>query len=172
MLTYVWTEGKNHEIGYQGHLPWHLPADLKHFKELTMGHEMLMGKGTFDSLPGLLPGRRHLVLTHEKKQDSQFADNSQVEFFDLPQLSAYLDEHQAESIMVIGGVSLFKLLCDQVDCLEMTKIDGEFAADTYMPDLDWEKFELIKSKSFAKDDRNSYNYKFLTFSKKQFDNIR
>ena len=65
MLTFVWAEDEAHQIGYQGKLPWHLPADLRHFKKFTWGHPMVMGRRTFASLPELLPGRPHIVLTRD-----------------------------------------------------------------------------------------------------------
>ena len=67
MIEFVWAEDTKHAIGYKNHLPWHLPADLKHFKDLTMGHPMIMGLKTFTSLTQFLPLREHLVLTHDKQ---------------------------------------------------------------------------------------------------------
>ena len=64
MLAYIWAEDLTGGIGIDGHLPWHLAADLKRFKEKTMNHPMIMGRKTFESLPGILPGRKHIVLTH------------------------------------------------------------------------------------------------------------
>ena len=78
MISFVWAEDQKHQIGYKGHLPWRLPADLAHFKKVTMGHPMVMGKKTFDSFPGLLPGRKHVVLTHDTTLKEKYKDNSQV----------------------------------------------------------------------------------------------
>ena len=78
MISFVWSEDQKHQIGYKGHLPWRLPADLAHFKKVTMGHPMVMGKKTFDSFPGLLPGRKHVVLTHDTTLKEKYKDNSQV----------------------------------------------------------------------------------------------
>ena len=80
MLSFVWAEDNKHQIGYKGHLPWHLPADLAHFKEKTMGKTMVMGKKTFLSLPFVLPKRKHLVLTHDEALIQKYKTNNQVNF--------------------------------------------------------------------------------------------
>lgn len=95
MISFVWAEDNQHQIGYQGHLPWHLPADLAHFKEKTMGKTMVMGKNTFLSLPFVLPKRKHLVLTHDEALIEKFQNNSQVDFVtSMKQLREYLSAHK------------------------------------------------------------------------------
>ena len=74
MISFVWAEDQKHQIGYKGHLPWRLPADLAHFKEVTMGHPMVMGKKTFDSFPGLLKRRQHIVLTHDTNLKEKYKE--------------------------------------------------------------------------------------------------
>ena len=81
MISFVWAEDEVGNIGYQGHLPWHLPADLQHFKEKTIGHPMVMGRKTFDSFPGVLPKRKHIVLTHSQDFKQKYQTNNQVEVF-------------------------------------------------------------------------------------------
>lgn len=167
MLTYVWAEDENHAIGYQGHLPWHLPADLKHFKEKTMGHPILMGRKTFESLPKVLPGRQHLVLTHQEAFKEKYQSNPQVTvFLSLEQMQAYLDQHQDEEIDVIGGCSLFSLLKDQVDVLEKTEIYHSFKADTYMAEIPYKKFELVSKKVYDQEKCNLFKYAFLTYRRR------
>ena len=167
MITYVWAEDKKHQIGYQGHLPWDLPADLKYFKNQTMGHPILMGRKTFASLPHILPGRQHLVLTHSKEFKTEYKNNSQVTvFLNKEELYAYLRKHCDEEICAIGGVSIFKILCDEVDCLKKTAIDASFKADTTMPQIDYSKFNLIKEENHEADEKNKYAYSFLTYVRK------
>ncbi|WP_244661421.1 dihydrofolate reductase [Lactobacillus nasalidis] len=148
-------------MGFQGHLPWQLPADLKHFKEKTMGRPMLMGRKTFESLPGLLPGRQHVVLSHQQ--------------LDLPKevllltseeaLDSWLAEQTGE-VCVIGGASLFAMLADRVDKLEVTRIKATFPADTYMSEIAWDDFELVDQDCRQADDRNKYDYDFETWLRK------
>ena len=102
MISFVWSEDQKHQIGYKGHLPWRLPADLAHFKKVTMGHPMVMGKKTFDSFPGLLPGRKHVVLTHDTTLKEKYKDNSQVKILNsIDELTSWLDENQSQEVSVI-----------------------------------------------------------------------
>lgn len=167
MITFVWAEDENHGIGYQGKLPWHLPGDMKHFKEKTLNHPILMGRNTFDSLPGLLPRRKHLILTHDAEFKKKFVDNDKVEvFLNTDELEHYLKAHSDEDIKAIGGVSIFNLLKEQVDVLEKTVIYHAFKVDTYMPDLNYADFKLVKTEKHEPDDRNQYAYDFLTYHRK------
>ncbi len=167
MLSFVWAEDNKHQIGYKGHVPWHLPADLAHFKEKTMGKTMVMGKKTFLSLPFVLPKRKHLVLTHDEALIQKYKTNNQVNFVtSMEQLRKYLLSHKEDEVAVIGGVSVFEGLKDIVDCLEKTEIDGEFKADTIMPKIDYSAFKLIKKESFTADKKNPYDYSFLTYLRK------
>lgn len=166
MITFVWAEDENHGIGLNGHLPWHLPADLKHFKEKTIGHPILMGRKTFESFPHLLPERKHLVLTHDQALAKKYQDNDQVLILSsISEMNDYLDSHQDEEIKAIGGVSIFKALLNRVDCLEKTEIAHEFQVDTYMPEIDYQQFKLIKREVHPADEKNKYPYTFLTYVK-------
>lgn len=167
MIEYVWAEDKKRQIGVDGHLPWRLPADLKHFKEKTIDHPILMGRKTFTSLPKLLPRRKHIVLTHSEELKAKWQDNDQVEILtSIEEMNKYLADHQAETICAIGGVSIFKALLDQVDVLEKTEIDGIFRADTVMPEIDYSRFKLVHKEPHDVDSKNKYPYTFLTYVRK------
>ena len=148
VIEYVWAEDEKRQIGVDGHLPWHLPADLKHFKEKTMDHPILMGRKTFASLPKLLPGRKHIVLTHNEEMKSKWKDNNQVEILtSIDEMNEYLSNHQSEKICAIGGVSVFK-------------------ADTVMPEIDYSQFDLVHQEHHDADSKNKYPYTFLTYLRK------
>lgn len=167
MLSFVWAEDDARAIGYKGHLPWHLPADLHHFKEKTLNHPILMGRRTFDSLPGILPKRHHLVLSSDPTFYQKYQANPQVDVFkNEAELFAYLKEHPQDLICVIGGSSLFKLLKDEVDVLEKTKIKHSFPADTYMPEIDYDDFILTKAEFHPKNAENPYAFSFETYLRK------
>lgn len=167
MIVFVWAEDEEHGIGIDGHLPWHLPADLHHFKEKTMDHPILMGRRTFASLPHLLPGREHLVLSHDLELKKKYRNNSKVKIFSsLSELQKFLQAHKDKKICAIGGVSIFKALTDQVDILEKTEIFHHFKVDTYMADLDYNKFKLVKKEEHETDKKNPYPYTFLTYKRK------
>ena len=121
----------NGVIGRDGKLPWHLPADLKRFKALTMGKPMIMGRKTFESLPGLLPGRRHIVLTRDRNWQ---ADGAEVVHDVAGALALAGDE-----ATVIGGAEIFELFLDKADRLECTVVWQKIEGDTYFfPDqADW-----------------------------------
>ena len=117
----------NGVIGRDGKLPWHIPADLKRFKALTMGSAMVMGRKTFDSLPGLLPGRRHIVLTRDPDWS---ADGAEVAH-DVEQA---LQLAGGEPVSVIGGADIFALFLPMADRIELTEVLADVAGDTFIDD--------------------------------------
>jgi dihydrofolate reductase len=118
----------NGVIGADGTMPWHIPADLRRFKSLTMGFPMIMGRKTFDSLPGLLPGRRHIVLTRDP--DWQ-ADGAEV----AHSLDEALHLANAPHVAVIGGADVFVQSLMLASRLELTEVRGDYPGDAVMPPL-------------------------------------
>ena len=112
-------------IGHDGAMPWHLPADLKRFKALTMGKPMIMGRKTFESLPGLLPGRRHVVLTRDPAWARPGAETAST-----PDAALAL---AGEDAVLIGGAETIALLEHRADRLELTEIHAAYQGDTTMP---------------------------------------
>lgn len=168
MLAYIWAEDQVGHIGNEGKLPWDLPADLAYFKKQTMGHPMLMGRKTFDSFPGLLPHRLHLVLTRSAALKKQAATTENLTVFNsVEEMLTWLTKHQAEEVFVLGGASLFELLKDQVDVLYQTKIDAVFAGDVTFPEIDYPKFDLISVTPGQVDERNKYPYEFRVYKRKE-----
>jgi dihydrofolate reductase len=127
-ITIVVARAHNGVIGRDGKLPWHLPADLKRFKALTMGTSMVMGRKTFDSLPGLLPGRRHIVLTRDPAWNAAGAE-----------IAHSIDEALAlargEPLSVIGGADIFALFLPLADRVELTEVQADIAGDRVIDDL-------------------------------------
>jgi dihydrofolate reductase len=166
LITFIWAEDAAGNIGYQGRLPWHLPADLQHFKDLTIDGTIVMGRKTFASLPRVLPRRQHLVLTHDQTLARQYQQEKRVQVFtSLPALRSYLLAHRDQQIAVIGGVSLFSSLLDLADRLERTKIKATFPADTQMPPIDYQQFHLVKRVDRPADQLNPYPISFLSYQK-------
>ena len=118
----------NGVIGADGTMPWHIPADLKHFKALTLGKPMVMGRKTFDSLPGLLPGRRHIVLTRDRQWQAEGAEVAHS--FD-----SALDMANAPQVAVIGGAEIYALALSAASRLELTEVRAGIPGDTHMPPL-------------------------------------
>lgn len=126
-VTLIVARARNGVIGRDGALPWHLPADLKRFKALTMGSVMVMGRKTFESLPGLLPGRRHVVLTRDR---SWSAPGAEVLHTPEEALSAAGDV----PVSIIGGAEIFALFLPLAGRIELTEVFADVPGDTVMPD--------------------------------------
>lgn len=145
----------NRVIGREGAMPWHIPADLRRFKSLTTGKPMIMGRKTFDSLPGLLPGRRHIVITRDRAWQ---ADGAEV--------AHGLDEAvalaNAAHIAVIGGGEIYALALPRAARVELTEIEAEFAGDTRMPPLGEGWRESFREPHKAEDGRPAFAFVTLT----------
>ncbi|HZU51588.1 MAG TPA: dihydrofolate reductase [Sphingomicrobium sp.] len=126
-ITLVVARALNGVIGREGKLPWHLPADLKRFKKLTIGSVLVMGRKTFESLPGLLPGRRHIVLTRDPHWNSDGAEVAHS-------LDEALHRARDERISVIGGADIFDLFLPFANRIELTEVVEEAAGDTTIDD--------------------------------------
>lgn len=125
----VLARARNGVIGANGTLPWHLPMDLRHFKALTQGRPMIMGRKTFDSLPGLLPGRRHIVLT----RDEDWAEDGAEVVHSMDEAIAAAN---APHVAVIGGAEIFTLFLPHADRIELTEVYADVPGDTHMPPFD------------------------------------
>lgn len=120
---------KNGVIGADGTMPWHIPADLRRFKALTMGQPMVMGRKTFESLPGVLPGRRHIVLT----RDPHWAEDGAEVARSVEQALAMAN---AAHVAVVGGAEIYRQFLPLADRIEWTEIHAEPAGDTRFPEFD------------------------------------
>lgn len=122
----------NGVIGAEGRMPWHLPADLRRFKQLTTGAPMIMGRKTFDSLPGLLPGRRHIVLTRDADWNEDGAERAAT-------VEAALALANAPRVSVIGGAQIYTLFEPRADRIELTEVHLSPPGDTQISDFasDW-----------------------------------
>ena len=126
-ITIVIARAQNGVIGRGGTLPWHIPADLKRFKALTMGSAMVMGRKTFDSLPGILPGRRHIVVTRDPDWHAEGAEAAH-------NLDEVLQLALGEAVSVIGGAELFAQFLPLADRIELTEVLENVEGDTSIPD--------------------------------------
>jgi len=132
-IVLIYARAANGVIGKDGTLPWHLPADLRHFKSLTMNKPMIMGRKTFESLPGMLPGRRHIVLTRREKWNSGEAEVVRS----VADALALAGEGE---VAVIGGAAIYDVFMPLADRIELTQVHADFEGDTFMPPLgpEWE----------------------------------
>ncbi|MDR6113815.1 MULTISPECIES: dihydrofolate reductase [unclassified Sphingomonas] len=126
MIVFVLARARNGVIGRDGQLPWHLPADLKHFKAQTIGKPMIMGRKTFESFPAPLPGRRHIVLTRDPRWSAEGAEVAH-------DVEAALALAGSGDVAVIGGAEIFALFLPRADRIELTEIDAEPEGDAVVP---------------------------------------
>jgi dihydrofolate reductase len=126
-ITLVVARAQNGVIGKGGTLPWHIPADLKRFKALTMGSAMVMGRKTFESLPGLLPGRRHIVISRDLNWEAKGAEV-------VRSREEALEHAGDDPVSVIGGAAIFELFLPIADRVELTEVLSDVEGDVFMPD--------------------------------------
>jgi len=157
-ISIIAAMAKNRVIGRQNQLPWRLPADLSHFKGLTVGKTIVMGRKTFDSIGRALPHRRNIVLT----RDTQFSAPGCEVFHDF---EAVLQLSDIDEMMVIGGAQLYQLALPLADRLYITLIDRDFEGDVFFPDWDEGQWQQTACETHH-DDEQDFDYRFLAFEKK------
>lgn len=161
MISFLWAEDENRLIGKDNQLPWRLPADLKYFKETTMGHPIVMGRKTYESIGKPLPGRTNIVLT---RNPAFIADGCEI-FHSKEEFLSWADKADDE-IFVIGGAEIYRLFIKDVDQLYVTKIFDQFEGDEYFPRINWDAWQLVSKKRGIKDEKNPYDYEFRLFIRK------
>ncbi|MCH4123317.1 MAG: dihydrofolate reductase [Levilactobacillus sp.] len=162
MLIFLWAESQGHVIGFHGQLPWHLPADMHYFKTVTMDNTIVTGAKTFASFPGLLPNRTNIIVSHRPASD--FPAEAIV-LNSLDAVRAYAAERPTEKIFVIGGAQIFAGLIDDVDYLYRTNIEAGFDGDTWMPAIDYSKFQLIDRQPGVRNEKNPYDFTFEQYQR-------
>lgn len=154
-LTLVVAVAENGVIGRKDALPWKMPEDLKHFRRLTLGNTVLMGRKTFESLGKPLEGRANWVLT----RDPAFAPAGARVFHTLDEALAEPPQGQ---LLVIGGAELYRQTLPLADRLELTRVHAEVEGDTYFPDCDAAQWHEVARADHADDERHAHAYSFVT----------
>ena len=162
MLSLIVAVAKNNVIGKDNALIWHLPDDLKHFKEITSGKTIIMGRKTFESFGRILPKRKHVVLC---KSGILQVDDERVEIVkDIAELDKYINDD--EEHFLIGGATIYKLLLDKVSKMYITRINEEFDGDAYFPQFDEKEWIITEKTKGPRDEANPYDYDYITYVKK------
>ena len=147
MLGMIVACDRNGAIGKDGDLPWRQSTDLQHFKQITMGSNLIMGRKTWDSLPGKLPGREHFVLT----RNNSFEETSTIRYEDALKMEGW----------IIGGGEIYKLFIDDVSVLHRTIIDTRVdEPDTFFPDISGLGFKLVDERHVMAGERDDYDMVF------------
>jgi dihydrofolate reductase len=150
---------KNRVIGANGAIPWHLPAELKRFKVLTMGHHLIMGRKTWESIGRLLPGRETVIVT--RQPEYQVAGATIAHSLD-DAIAACASDRE---IFLIGGAELFAQTLQRAGRLYLTTVDADVEGDTFMPEFDASGWREVSSESFAADEKNRYAFQCSTYER-------
>ena len=162
MLSIIVAIANENVIGKDNKLIWHLPEDLKRFKEITSGHKIIMGRKTFESLGRVLPNRKHIILCNDMKMN---LDNENVEILDdISKLDKYINSD--EECFVIGGATIYKLLMPYANKMYITKINQSFEGDVYFPEIKEEIWKEVSREKGLKNEENPYDYEYITYIKK------
>ena len=152
----------NRVIGINNQLPWKLPADMKWFRQNTLGKPIIMGRKTFESFGGKpLPDRKNIIVTQDKNYHAEQAivSNSIEE--------ALREVNDSEEVMIIGGMSLYKQTLPIADRLYMTVIDADIDGDAWFPDFDMSNWNVVESHKHTVDEKNAYACDFTILQRKK-----
>lgn len=163
MLSIIVAMANRNVIGKDNRLIWHLPEDLKRFKNLTTGRTIIMGRKTFESLGGILPNRKHIVLC--KSEKLKIDNENVVVVNDVELLKEYIDSE--EEAFVIGGGMIYSLLLPYAKKMYITKINADFDGDTFFPQVDYGQWKLVKREKGIKNEKNPYDYEYITYIKNE-----
>ena len=158
-ISLILAMGRNRAIGRDNQLPWHLPADLAHFKATTMGKPILMGRKTWESIGKALPGRLNIVLTRQAAYD---ADGATVVNSINDAISSC---GLADELMVIGGAGVYLAFLPRAQKIYLTLIDEDFDGDTFFPELDEQEWHEEAREDHRADDKNPHDYSFRVLRK-------
>ncbi|MDP3880883.1 MAG: dihydrofolate reductase [bacterium] len=157
MISMIAAMSNNRVIGVKNDLPWHLPADLKHFKETTTGNPVIMGEATYKSIGRLLPNRKNIILTRDPnyKVEGAFMANSFEQAFELA----------GEDAFIIGGGQIYKQGLEYADRIYITRVDVELDGDVFFPEFESDEWKLVSEEKHDKDSENEYDYNFQIYDR-------
>lgn len=160
IISLITAMDRNRLIGSNNQLPWHLPADFAHFKSVTMGKPVIMGRKTYESIGKPLPGRTNIVLSRDP--DIRYEGVACVSSFE----QALLLVADVEEVMIIGGSTIYEMLLPRANRLYLTYVDAEFEGDAWFPEFDTDQWVEIESVLRKADEKNRYDCRFVTLEKK------
>jgi dihydrofolate reductase len=156
-ISLIVAMASNRAIGLNNQMPWHLSADLKRFKQITMGHPIIMGRKTFEAIGKLLPGRTNIIVSRTSRYQQ---DGCHVA--DSLESAISLGCRLADEVFVIGGATLYEATLPLTDTLYITQINQEFEGDTFFPAIDKTQWAEAGREDIINDDAVTFSYSFLT----------
>lgn len=160
MVILIAAMAQNRALGKDNQLLWHLPDDFKRFKQLTSGHYIVMGRKTFDSLPGKLPNRTHVIISRQagyEIADCLTANSLEQALHLIP---------EDEDVFVIGGGQIYAQAMPAADVIELTRVDTEVEADTFFPEINLNEWQLTHREAHQKDEKHAFDFSFETYLRK------
>jgi dihydrofolate reductase len=159
MLSLIAAISENNALGKENKLLWHLPADLKRLKALTMGHNLIMGRKTFESLGKPLPGRPHIIISNQK---NYFPDGAIV----VDSIEKAIEmSNQDNQPFIFGGGEIYRLALPFVQKIYITKVHAHFGGDTFFPELNSSEWKLTECQKFEPDEKNKFSYSYLEYDR-------
>ena len=162
MLSIIVAKAKNNIIGKDNNMLWKLPDDLKRFKEKTVGHTIIMGRKTFESLGGILPDRKHIILS--RNPDFNIDSDYVKVVHSLLELQEYMDDK--EEHFVIGGAIVYNLLMPYAKKMYVTQLDKDFDGDTIFQKINEEEWKEVSREKGPEDGINDFGYEYVTYIRK------
>ena len=159
IISLIAAMDRNRLIGADNGLPWHLPADFKHFKEVTMGKPVIMGRKTFESIGRPLPGRKNIVISRTGFEAEGIVAVSSID-------KALEEVADVDEVMIIGGANIYAQMIDRADRMYLTLVDAKCEGDAWFPEFDESNWSLIKSEHYQSDEKNNYNFEIVEYQKK------
>lgn len=163
IISIIVALSENNAIGKNGKIPWHLPNDLKHFKKVTLGHHIIMGRKTYDSIGKPLPGRTNVVISHQK--DLKIDGCEVVNSLGAALAIARLDNQ--EEVFIIGGASIYKSMLSDAEKLYLTRVHTKvIGADTFFPEIDSKMWIETKTYPYLPDEEHDHAYTIEIFERR------
>lgn len=161
-ISFIVAKSENNVIGAKNKLPWHLKDDLQNFKKLTMGHHILMGRKTFESIGKALPGRMSLVISTKPKANEE----SVLWFSSIFRAIKQAERSGETELFIIGGEQIFKAALSLADRIYLTEVKSQINGDAFFPQLSAKNWKLISEQLFKKNDSNDYDFLFQVLDRK------
>lgn len=161
IISMIVAADENNCIGAGNKLLWNLPDDMKHFRELTKGHPVIMGRKTHESIGRVLPGRRNIVIS--RSNDLKIDGCDVVDSLESA-IDSVKDDPTGE-MFIIGGGEIYRQAIDRADRIYLTRVYGAFTGDTFFPEIDEKKWKEISREEHSADDRNEYSFAFSKYTK-------
>lgn len=159
-LSIIVAMDRNRVIGKNDSLPWHISEDLKHFKKITMGKPIVMGRKTHESIGRPLPGRENIILT----RDADYTAEGCTVLHSLEEIFEHCKD--IEEVMITGGSEIYKSTLEQVSRLYLTEVHAEVEGDTFFPEFDRSQWEEVSREDHKADEKNEFDYSFLVLERK------